>query len=408
MGPDQRADEFAGSLGPGQCRPQEGPGVPVVGPAAAARSGVRAQHPVALVGLQLPAHGPIGREDGVCSVAQARAPDGADVRVAGAAEVVMRSRQLESLEISSGHEVGHAGHGVGAVNGRGALLQDFDAVERDGGEGVDVHEPAAGKSGRGVYLAAAVQQRQCSRGAQASQIDVGRGLRNERPGLIVPAVALADRAVGRAQFLEEVHCLRRALLLQRFAVGHVDRERQILRRGRKVRAGHHGRQLPQRDGSLGGQLHVDARALPGPHDHARTHCVDEAGKGEAQRIRTRREAGKRVHSLRGRHRRARFVAERRPRRRDRHGGHREALLVGHGSGDGSFLREGGRGPHECKSGQAGSEHALSLHLHGHRTSGKPSGGRRCCDACSYPYASRKRTPSSYGRARICNPAGSLP
>ena len=57
------------------------------------------------------------------------------VAVAGLAEA---QRELGAAEIFIGNVIHNASDGVGAVNGRGAVAQDFDALKAAIGQGVDV------------------------------------------------------------------------------------------------------------------------------------------------------------------------------------------------------------------------------------------------------------------------------
>ena len=56
-----------------------------------------------------------------------------------------------ALEILAQDDVDHAGDGVGTVDGRGAILEDFDALDGGGGNGVDVGEVLLGAVGQAVF-----------------------------------------------------------------------------------------------------------------------------------------------------------------------------------------------------------------------------------------------------------------
>jgi hypothetical protein len=87
-------------------------------------------------------------------------------------------------------EVDHAADRVGAVERRGAVLQHLDALDRGGRDVVQVDAGVvAGRSE--VGQAAAVQQHQRGRGADAAQVGA---LRPRWPE--VPSVMLAPSVIG--------------------------------------------------------------------------------------------------------------------------------------------------------------------------------------------------------------------
>ena len=133
-------------------------------------------------------------------------------------------------EFVAGDEVGNAGHGVRTVNRGGALLQDLDAVDRDGGKGVDVDEAAAEQPRRQRRLAAAVEQHQGPRRPEAPEVHVGDALGHCRPLVVVPTVRLADDAGRGGQVLDQIDRLQRPLLLLDFPVQHLDRVGKVDRR----------------------------------------------------------------------------------------------------------------------------------------------------------------------------------
>ena len=84
--------------------------------------------------------------------------------------------QIQAPEVAAGNEVHHAGHGVGTVQRRGAILQRLNPVEGDHRRqrrGVD--KVVAAVRGHGaVHLAAGVEQNQGGIHAQAAQVDIRR------------------------------------------------------------------------------------------------------------------------------------------------------------------------------------------------------------------------------------------
>ncbi len=73
---------------------------------------------------------------------------------------------VESLEIFLQHEVHHAGDGIGAVHRRRSAGDDFDALNRRGGNRVDVDDE---QGVRGLRTAA-VDEDQIAIGAEATQV----------------------------------------------------------------------------------------------------------------------------------------------------------------------------------------------------------------------------------------------
>ncbi len=73
---------------------------------------------------------------------------------------------IEALEILLQDEVHDAGDGVGAVHRRGAAGDDFHALDRRGGDRVDVDD----EQGVGGLRAAAVDQHEIAIGAEAAQV----------------------------------------------------------------------------------------------------------------------------------------------------------------------------------------------------------------------------------------------
>ena len=133
-------------------------------------------------------------------------------------------------------EVGDPGHRVRSVDRGGALLQDLDAVDGDGGKGVDVDVASADQPRGQVHLAATVEQHEGPRRPQAAQVDVGHGLRHGGDFVrVVPALSFAHHPVAQAERLDELGHQRKALFLQPAAGRHRHRIGQL--RGRCLRAG---------------------------------------------------------------------------------------------------------------------------------------------------------------------------
>ena len=126
------------------------------------------------------------RAVGAAAVQQAELPvvlrisvDGLDIQL-----------QVQAPEVAAGDEVHHAGHGVGAVQRGGAVLQGFNPVEGDHRRqrrGID--KVVAAVRGHGaVHLAAGVEQHQGGIHAQAAQVDIRRArasVLGERVGVVL-------------------------------------------------------------------------------------------------------------------------------------------------------------------------------------------------------------------------------
>lgn len=177
------------------------------------------QHPVPFRGIKLsPSLVFQGYDE--AGRTQAAAPDPAQQRVAAAVEVFVGQTRLQSLERAAGNEVGDTADGVGTIYGAGAFLQDLHPLYGDGRKRVHVHEPASHQPAWHIGLTPAVQQHQCTRGPQPSQVDIRHGFRNARRGPVVPAAHLAHYAAAGAQVLEEVDHGRGALLGQFIPIEH--------------------------------------------------------------------------------------------------------------------------------------------------------------------------------------------
>src|SRR5690606_42146387 len=77
---------------------------------------------------------------------------------------------FQRVDVLAGDQVDHAGDSVRAVDGRGAVLHDLDALQDRGGDHVEV-ERADLAAGTGRTRAVAVQQHQRAVGADAPQGD---------------------------------------------------------------------------------------------------------------------------------------------------------------------------------------------------------------------------------------------
>ena len=149
-------------------------------------------------------------------------------------EAVLR-RALDPADLVFEDEVGHAGHGVGAVGGRGAAGDHLEAVDQQGRDHVGVDAVA----GVVRHHAAAIDQHQGAVGAEAAQVGVVLG-----GGGVVRAAGALTRAGG----------LEGRKLVGDFPDGH----------GRPVL---HRRRADDRDRCRGGEARRQARA----RDHHLLH-----------------------------------------------------------------------------------------------------------------------------------------
>ncbi len=130
------------------------------GPAAIEHRLERHAGEVAVIHGQATAFAIAGGEQDI-AVVEPLAPGKAGVPVAaGRVDIGVVGVELEPVEILAGDEVDHAGHGVGAVGGGCAILQDLDAT--DGGHRDEVQVRAAALEGGrgGVGEAPPVHQHQ--------------------------------------------------------------------------------------------------------------------------------------------------------------------------------------------------------------------------------------------------------
>jgi hypothetical protein len=118
----------------------------------------------------------------------------------GAAE-----RELAALVGAGDEVVDHAGGGVGAVDGGGAVAEDFHLADEGAGEGVDV----GGEGGHAVFRhrdgmrghAAAVDERERAAGAEAAEVDGG----DVAAGVLGTDVDLGDAGgLGDAEGFKEL------------------------------------------------------------------------------------------------------------------------------------------------------------------------------------------------------------
>ncbi|VUM09787.1 hypothetical protein PGKDCPLP_02872 [Stenotrophomonas maltophilia] len=91
----------------------------------------------------------------------------------GAAEA---AADLGAFEVLPGDDVDHTGHGVGAVDRRGAILEHFDAFDRDQRKRVEIDKGVGQATGREAVVgqATAIEQHQRVLLRQATQADAGR------------------------------------------------------------------------------------------------------------------------------------------------------------------------------------------------------------------------------------------
>ena len=100
--------------------------------------------------------------------------------------------QFDALETSPRDEVGDPGDGFRPVDGRGAVLEDFDPFDgQHRHEGREVHETGTVvRLHRGQHLPPSVEQHQGRRDAKPAQVDVG-GTDREVLGQVVGVVLSA-------------------------------------------------------------------------------------------------------------------------------------------------------------------------------------------------------------------------
>ena len=174
----------------------------------------------------------VGQEDLVALVVVEHAEDvelvGAEVAPAAgqggavfvlAAGLAAADGRLEAAIVAPHDDVHHAGDGVGAVDRRGAVLQDLDPLDRARGNGVQVDEGVLQVLGEAVAGdPAAVDQHQGRLLAEAAQRDAG-GARGEAVG-----EAFAEAAAGVRRQVAQHFRDRRLARSARFLPGdHVDR-----------------------------------------------------------------------------------------------------------------------------------------------------------------------------------------
>ena len=207
------------------------------GPPAARTVGVAQERPIPIGDGEFAARGVTRRGDEAKPTAQhAAAPDRPQLGIAVAAvDQLVAGGGLEAREIPAGDEVHHAGDGVGAVGGGGAVGQHLDALQRDGRDHVHVHQQLRLR-GNGVRRpgdAPAVQQHQ--RTARPKAADVDSGAVRTGPGLEL--IRFPVRALGKRQALDEVDGRRRSFQRQGVPLQRDHRQRRVLRHAFDVRAG---------------------------------------------------------------------------------------------------------------------------------------------------------------------------
>ena len=139
--------------------------------------------------------------------------------------------ELEAFKALAGDDVRHAGHGLGAVERRGAVGEHFDALDHRDRELVDVEIVGAGGVGHGRDAGAlAVEQRQRRAEAEVAHIE------HRRAGPVVGFVVELRAAVD-GQFLEHIDRLRRADPLDRFLIDHLHRLGAVEARAADIRSG---------------------------------------------------------------------------------------------------------------------------------------------------------------------------
>src|SRR5690606_6223087 len=98
--------------------------------------------------------------------APAHGGEGEGLAVALVGDVVL-GLEFDAVELPLRDDVDDTGHGIGAVDGGGAVPEDLDPVNDGHGQGVQVHHAVDADGGRAL----AVDQHQGPVGAQAPQGD---------------------------------------------------------------------------------------------------------------------------------------------------------------------------------------------------------------------------------------------
>ncbi|MGC4113519.1 MAG: hypothetical protein QM765_02400 [Myxococcales bacterium] len=125
---------------------------------------------------------------------------------------------LGARPVLAGDDVDHAADGVGAVDGRGAVLEDLDPLDGGHGDGVQVDGGVGAGAARDE--AAAVDEHEGAGRAEAAQVDAGRA--------VAAVVVLGVDGVGlRGQRLEDVADRRAAGAGDLLAGHHGDRSRRV-------------------------------------------------------------------------------------------------------------------------------------------------------------------------------------
>ena len=109
-------------------------------------------------------------------------------------------RDVGDIDRALGDEVDHAADGVRAVDGRGAVAQYFDALQRGDGDDVEVD---AGAVIRMVGDAPAVEQHQRLVAAQAAQVGAGLAARGQAAGVAADGIAATHAGGIRGDLAED-------------------------------------------------------------------------------------------------------------------------------------------------------------------------------------------------------------
>ena len=116
---------------------------------------------------------------------------------------------VRDVDGALGDEVDHAADGVRAVDGRGAVAQYFDALQRGDGNDVQVD---AGAVIRMVGDAPAIEQHQGLVAAQAAQVGAGLAARGQAAGIAADGIAAAHAGGIRGDLAEHFLGCRQTLL----------------------------------------------------------------------------------------------------------------------------------------------------------------------------------------------------
>src|SRR6266480_822553 len=135
---------------------------------------------------------------------------------------------LKATELVDQKDVEHTRHRLGAVNSRGAILEDVDVIDHREGIEVDVHTETLPLQGDAL----SIDEDQRLFGQQTTQA------RDDSAVTAVGDVLVNGRARLRRQFVEQIGCIAHTQILNVLRSIGVHRIRSGFFRGRNVRTGH--------------------------------------------------------------------------------------------------------------------------------------------------------------------------